>query len=210
VRITRFGGPEVLDVVDLPDPVPAGGQPVFDVSTAGVDHADPHHPAAADRADTWGLSKAVQPRSRLHQRAHTRSTAPVSGPFSTSRAGWTGGGAERWKRMGPARQAFVHFRRRCCQQDGARAADGDDVGVERVDQPGDAPTEPGAGRADGATGGGPAPAGRANTCRAQPTGSAGAGFPSNRAGAPPSMAVPQQRQGRTGSARQGISPRSRC
>jgi NADPH:quinone reductase-like Zn-dependent oxidoreductase len=34
VQITRFGGPEVLDVVDLPDPVPADGQQLFDVSTA--------------------------------------------------------------------------------------------------------------------------------------------------------------------------------
>jgi NADPH2:quinone reductase len=26
VEMTEFGGPEVLDVVDLPDPVPADGQ----------------------------------------------------------------------------------------------------------------------------------------------------------------------------------------
>jgi NADPH2:quinone reductase len=26
VQITRFGGPEVLDVVDLPDPTPGEGQ----------------------------------------------------------------------------------------------------------------------------------------------------------------------------------------
>jgi NADPH:quinone reductase-like Zn-dependent oxidoreductase len=26
VEITRFGGPEVLDVVDLPDPVPEDGE----------------------------------------------------------------------------------------------------------------------------------------------------------------------------------------
>ena len=43
VQITRVGGPEVLDVVDLPDPVPGDGQQLFDVSTAGVDHADTHH-----------------------------------------------------------------------------------------------------------------------------------------------------------------------
>src|SRR3712207_3933842 len=42
VQITRFGGPEVLDVVDLPDPVPADGQQLFDVSTAGVNYADTH------------------------------------------------------------------------------------------------------------------------------------------------------------------------
>jgi NADPH2:quinone reductase len=42
VQITRFGGPEVLDVVDLPDPVPGPGQQLFDVSTAGVNFADTH------------------------------------------------------------------------------------------------------------------------------------------------------------------------
>src|SRR6476661_9667123 len=42
VQITRFGGPEVLDVVDLPDPVPGDGQQLYDVSTAGVNYADTH------------------------------------------------------------------------------------------------------------------------------------------------------------------------
>src|ERR671916_1119852 len=42
VQITRFGGPEVLDVVDLPDPTPGDGQQLFDVSTAGVNYADTH------------------------------------------------------------------------------------------------------------------------------------------------------------------------
>ncbi|MGY1815255.1 quinone oxidoreductase family protein [Blastococcus sp. SYSU D00820] len=42
VQITRFGGPEVLDVVDLPDPVPADGQQLFDVATAGINYADTH------------------------------------------------------------------------------------------------------------------------------------------------------------------------
>lgn len=42
VQITRFGGPEVLDVVDLPDPAPGEGQQLFDVSTAGINFADTH------------------------------------------------------------------------------------------------------------------------------------------------------------------------
>src|SRR4051795_12790722 len=42
VQITRFGGPEVLDVVDLPDPVPGEGQQLYEVSTAGVNYADTH------------------------------------------------------------------------------------------------------------------------------------------------------------------------
>ena len=42
VQITRFGGPEVLDVVDLPDPVPGDGEELFEVSSAGVNYADTH------------------------------------------------------------------------------------------------------------------------------------------------------------------------
>jgi NADPH:quinone reductase-like Zn-dependent oxidoreductase len=48
VQITRFGGPEVLDVVDLPDPAPGEGQQLFDVSTAGVNYADTHHRLSRD------------------------------------------------------------------------------------------------------------------------------------------------------------------
>src|SRR5918994_1095749 len=42
VQITRFGGPEVLDVVDLPDPVPGEGQQLYEVSSSGVNYADTH------------------------------------------------------------------------------------------------------------------------------------------------------------------------
>jgi len=43
VQITRFGGPEVTDVVDLPDPVPGAGEVRYDISSAGVNYADTHH-----------------------------------------------------------------------------------------------------------------------------------------------------------------------
>jgi NADPH:quinone reductase-like Zn-dependent oxidoreductase len=43
VQITRFGGPEVLDVVDVPEPVPGDGQRLYEVSTAGINFADTHH-----------------------------------------------------------------------------------------------------------------------------------------------------------------------
>ncbi len=42
VRITRFGGPEVLELVDLPDPVPAGELQLVEVDAAGVNYADTH------------------------------------------------------------------------------------------------------------------------------------------------------------------------
>jgi NADPH:quinone reductase-like Zn-dependent oxidoreductase len=46
VQIIRFGGPEALDVIELPDPEPGAGEKVFDVSTAGVNDADTHHPVS--------------------------------------------------------------------------------------------------------------------------------------------------------------------
>jgi NADPH2:quinone reductase len=42
VQITRFGGPEVMDVVDLPDPVPGDGEVLYEVSSSGVNFADTH------------------------------------------------------------------------------------------------------------------------------------------------------------------------
>ena len=48
VQITRFGGLEVLNVVDLPDPVPGDGQQLYEVSAAGVNFADTHHRESSD------------------------------------------------------------------------------------------------------------------------------------------------------------------
>ena len=42
VQITRFGGPEVMDVVDVPEPTPGDGQQLDEVSSAGVNFADTH------------------------------------------------------------------------------------------------------------------------------------------------------------------------
>lgn len=42
VQITEFGGPEVLHLVDLPDPQPGPGEGVVTVSSAGVNYADTH------------------------------------------------------------------------------------------------------------------------------------------------------------------------
>lgn len=43
VQITRFGGPEVLDVADLPDPIPGDGERLYEVSAAGINYSDTHH-----------------------------------------------------------------------------------------------------------------------------------------------------------------------
>src|SRR4051794_4728663 len=42
VQITEFGGPEVLNVVDLPDPAPGEGEQLYEVSAAGINFADTH------------------------------------------------------------------------------------------------------------------------------------------------------------------------
>ena len=48
VQITRFGGPEVLDIVDDPELVPGVGQQLYDVSTAGINFAGTHHRLSGD------------------------------------------------------------------------------------------------------------------------------------------------------------------
>lgn len=42
VQITRFGGPEVLSVTDVADPVASEGLQVLEVTSAGVNYADTH------------------------------------------------------------------------------------------------------------------------------------------------------------------------
>lgn len=42
IQVTSFGGPEVLDYVEVPDPEPADGQVLLEVDAAGVNFADTH------------------------------------------------------------------------------------------------------------------------------------------------------------------------
>ncbi len=42
VQITEFGGPEVLTVVDVPEPEADEGRTLHDVSAAGINYADTH------------------------------------------------------------------------------------------------------------------------------------------------------------------------
>ena len=43
MQITEFGGPEVLTVVDVPEPEAGEGRTLHDVSAAGINFADTHH-----------------------------------------------------------------------------------------------------------------------------------------------------------------------
>jgi NADPH2:quinone reductase len=42
IQVTEFGGPEVLDLVDVPDPDPIPGLELIEVDAAGVNYADTH------------------------------------------------------------------------------------------------------------------------------------------------------------------------
>ena len=42
IQVNRFGGPEVLEVVDLPVPAPRADQVLIDVAAAGINYADTH------------------------------------------------------------------------------------------------------------------------------------------------------------------------
>jgi NADPH:quinone reductase-like Zn-dependent oxidoreductase len=48
VQITLFGGREVLEIADVPEPTPGPRQQLYDVSTAGVNFADTHHQLSAN------------------------------------------------------------------------------------------------------------------------------------------------------------------
>lgn len=42
IQVTEFGGPEVLDIVEVPDPDPIPGLELIEVDAAGVNYADTH------------------------------------------------------------------------------------------------------------------------------------------------------------------------
>ena len=42
IQVTRFGGPEVLEVVELPEPELPPGAELLNISASGVNYADTH------------------------------------------------------------------------------------------------------------------------------------------------------------------------
>ena len=42
IQISEFGGPEVMKLVELPDPVPGSGEVLLDVKAVGINYADTH------------------------------------------------------------------------------------------------------------------------------------------------------------------------
>jgi NADPH:quinone reductase len=52
IQIERFGGPEVLAQTEVPDPAPAAGKALIEVTAAGINYADIHRVADDYLADT--------------------------------------------------------------------------------------------------------------------------------------------------------------
>ena len=42
IQVTRFGGPDVLEIAELPDPEPGPGELLLQVTGCGVNYADTH------------------------------------------------------------------------------------------------------------------------------------------------------------------------
>ncbi len=42
IQITEFGGPDVMQLLDLPDPIPGEGEILLDVTAIGINYADTH------------------------------------------------------------------------------------------------------------------------------------------------------------------------
>jgi hypothetical protein len=78
VQITRFGGPEVMDVVDLPDPTPGEGEQLYDVSAAGVNFADTHHRLSFEVHQTCDASEHASAARRTDPVAGAQSGKPTS------------------------------------------------------------------------------------------------------------------------------------
>jgi hypothetical protein len=89
VQITRFGGPEVLDVVDLSDPVPGESQQLYEVPAAGINYADTHHPPWRKRYMT-PVSRATAARRPTCGGSSHPSESFISGPVVGSP--WSGPG----------------------------------------------------------------------------------------------------------------------
>ena len=82
IQITEFGGPEVLTLAELPDPVPPEGLTLIDVDTAGVNYADTH------QAEDSYLAPQ-QPAARPGRRGRRAATPTAGGSSRCSPAAGT-------------------------------------------------------------------------------------------------------------------------
>ena len=111
IQIEEFGGPEVMELVELPDPEPGDGEVVVEVARAGINFADTH----ATRNDylaeqTLPLIPGGEVAGRT---ADGRRVAALLASGGYAREGRRARGAG-WSRS-PTRSTTTR-RRRCCSR----------------------------------------------------------------------------------------------
>ena len=42
IKVSKFGGPDAMELVDVPEPVPGLGEELINVTSIGVNYADTH------------------------------------------------------------------------------------------------------------------------------------------------------------------------
>ena len=83
IRIEEFGGPEVMELVDLPDPEPGDGEVVVEVSRAGINFADTH---ATRNHYVAEQTLPMTPGAEISGRAPTGAGSPRSSPPAATRS----------------------------------------------------------------------------------------------------------------------------
>ena len=95
VQIEEFGGPEVLQVVDLPKPEPGDGEVLIEVARAGMNFADTHQ-----RENSYLAKLRAPARARRRGGGHHRATA---------RAWWRSCAQRRLRRVRGRARAAARF-----------------------------------------------------------------------------------------------------
>ena len=64
IQITTFGGPEVMNYLELPDPTAQDGEVILDVTSIGINYADTHQTENSYLSQqTLPLSQALKSRA---------------------------------------------------------------------------------------------------------------------------------------------------
>ena len=69
VQITRFGGPEVLEIVDVPEPTPGPGQQLYEVEPTALRVVLTRRPGAPRQVATTARDAVVPRATNLGVRA---------------------------------------------------------------------------------------------------------------------------------------------
>ena len=82
IEMTEFGGPEVLQLAELPVPEPGEGEVLIEVSRAGINFADTH-----TRTNSY-VQRATLPLIPGGEVAGVIAQAPAGGDLARTTASW--------------------------------------------------------------------------------------------------------------------------